>query len=134
MAKKIFINLPVTDLSKARDFYTRIGFTNNATFSDDTSACMVLSEEISVMLLTHEKFSTLTPKKIIDSQNSAGVINTLSLETLDDLHKMVDAAISAGGVEPHPFEDYGFMQHRGFHDLDGHLWGVVYVDMSKLPA
>lgn len=134
MAKKIFINLPIADLQKSMDFYSAIGFTNNPTFTDETAACMVLTEEIYVMLLTHPKFASFVTKEIIDAKTTAGVINSLSVDTLAEVHTMVDAAITAGGTEPHPMSDYGFMQQRAFEDPDGHLWDVIYMDMSKFPG
>lgn len=134
MAKKIFINLPVTDLKKAMDFYTRIGFTNNPTFTDETAACMVLSEEIYVMLLTHDKLSQFTSKKIIDAKTGIGVINSISVDSLEEVNAMADAALSAGSDEPSAPKDYGFMQQRSFNDLDGNHWEVLYMDMSKFPG
>ncbi|WP_343701412.1 VOC family protein [Chitinophaga sp.] len=134
MAKKIFINLPVTDLKKSMEFYTRIGFTNNPAFTDDTAACMVLSEEIYVMLLTHNKFSDFTNKKIIDAKTGIGVINSVSVDSLEEVNTMADAALNAGGSEPNSPKDYGFMQQRSFTDLDGNHWEVLYMDMSKLPG
>jgi predicted lactoylglutathione lyase len=134
MAKKIFVNLPVADLKKSKDFYTKIGFTNNPAFTDDTAACMVLTEEIYVMLLTHDKISQFTDKKIIDAKTSVGGFNSLSVDTLAEANAMADAALSAGGIEPTPPADYGFMQQRSFSDLDGHHWEVIYMDMSKFPG
>lgn len=134
MAKKIFINLPVADLKKSMDFYTKIGFTNNPAFTDDTAACMVLTEEIYVMLLTHSKFSQFTEKKIIDATKSSGVINSISVDTLAEANTMADAALNAGGTEPNSPKDYGFMQQRSFNDLDGNHWEVIYMDMSKFPG
>lgn len=134
MAKKIFINLPVTDLKKSMEFYTRIGFTNNPTFTDDTAACMVLSEEIYVMLLTHNKFSEFSNKKIIDAKTSIGVINSISVDSLEEVNTMADAALNAGGSEPSAPKDYGFMQQRSFNDQDGNHWEVLYMDMSKFPG
>jgi predicted lactoylglutathione lyase len=134
MAKKIFINLPVTDLGKQMEFYTKIGFTNNPVFTDETAACMVLSDEIYVMLLTHDKFSQFTSKKIIDAETSIGVINSISVDSLKEANAMADAALGAGGSEPGSAKDYGFMQQRSFNDLDGNHWEVFYMDMSKFPA
>jgi predicted lactoylglutathione lyase len=134
MAKKIFINLPVTDLKKQMEFYTKIGFTNNPTFTDETAACMVLTDEIYVMLLTHEKLAQFTDKKIVDARTYVGAINSLSVDSLEEVNAMAEAALSAGGIEPAPPADYGFMQQRSFQDLDGHHWEVIYMDMSKFPG
>ncbi len=134
MAKKIFINLPVADLQKAMAFYTAIGFTNNPQFTDDTAACMVLTEEIYVMLLTHSKFSQFTKKDIGNTFKTASVINSLSVDSNEEVNAMIDQALKAGGKEPSEAKDYGFMQQRSFEDLDGHLWEVVYMDLSKLPG
>lgn len=133
MAKKIFINLPVADLQKAMNFYTAIGFTNNPQFTDDTAACMVLTEEIFVMLLTHSKFVEFTKKEIGNSSKTASVINGLSVDSNDEVNAMIENAISAGGKEYNEAKDYGFMQQRSFEDLDGHLWEVLYMDITKLP-
>ncbi len=134
MAKKIFVNLPVADLPKAMDFYTKIGFSNNPAFTDDTAACMVLSEEIYVMLLTHAKFSEFSSKKIIDAKTTCGVINSISVDTVQEVNAMADVALHAGGSEPSAPKDYGFMQQRSFNDPDGNHWEVLYMDMSKFPA
>jgi predicted lactoylglutathione lyase len=133
MAKKIFINLPVADLQKAMSFYTAIGFSNNPQFTDDTAACMVLSEEIYVMLLTYPKFKAFTQKQIGDSFKTASVINSLSVDSNEEVNAMAEKAVKAGGKEPSEPKDYGFMQQRSFEDLDGHLWEVLYMDMAKFP-
>jgi predicted lactoylglutathione lyase len=133
MAKKIFINLPVTDLQKAMDFYTVVGFTNNPQFTDDTGACMVLSEEIYVMLLTQKKFSEFTKKEIGNTKKTASVINSLSVDSTEEVNTMIEKVLKAGGKEPAEAKDYGFMQQRSFEDLDGHLWEVFYMDMTKFP-
>ncbi len=92
MSKKIFINLPVADLPLSMEFYSKIGFVNNPVFTDETAACMVLSDEIYVMLLTHAKFAMFSNKKIIDAKTSTGVINSLSFDTLEEVNTMADAA------------------------------------------
>lgn len=133
MATKIFINLPVADLQKAMSFYNAIGFTNNPQFSDETAACMVLTEEIYVMLLTHAKFSEFTPKEIGNALKTTSVINCLSVDSLEEVNTIVDKALKAGGKKYMEAKDYGFMQQRSFEDLDGYLWEVLYMDMAKFP-
>jgi predicted lactoylglutathione lyase len=133
MATKIFINLPVADLQKAKSFYTAIGFTNNPQFSDETAACMVLTEEIYVMLLEHSKFKGFTKKEIGNTFQTASVINCLSVDSMQEVNTMVDNALNAGAKESDEPKDYGFMQQRSFEDLDGHLWEVLYMDMAKFP-
>ena len=134
MAKKIFINLPVADLQKAMSFYTEIGFTNNPQFTDETAACMVLTDEIYVMLLTHLKFKEFTKKEIGNAFATASVINSLSVDSVDEVNTMADKALLAGGKETNEPKDYGFMQQRSFQDLDGHLWEVLYMDVTKFPS
>jgi uncharacterized protein len=131
MAKQIFINLAVKDLQKSMDFYTALGFINNPQFSDDTAKCMVWSENIFVMIMTHEKFATFATKPIADTKSSLAGLFSLSLESLDEVNKMVDDGIKAGGIEPHAMRDYGFMQQRTIEDFDGHTWEVFFMDMSK---
>lgn len=134
MSKKIFINLPVADLPLSMEFYSKIGFVNNPVFTDETAACMVLSDEIYVMLLTHARFAMFSNKKIIDAKTSTGVINSLSFDTLEEVNTMADAALNAGSEEPNPPKDYGFMQQRSFTDPDGNHWEVIYMDMTKFPG
>jgi predicted lactoylglutathione lyase len=134
MAKKIFINLPVADLQRAMTFYTAVGFTNNPQFTDETAACMVLTEEIYVMLLTHLKFKEFTKKEIGNTFLNASVINSLSVNSVDEVNTMADKALSAGGKETNEPKDYRFMQQRSFEDLDGHLWEVLYMDITKFPT
>ncbi|RTL61043.1 MAG: glyoxalase/bleomycin resistance/extradiol dioxygenase family protein [Sphingobacteriales bacterium] len=133
MKKQIFINLPVADLTKAKTFYEAIGFVNNPQFTDNTAACMVLSEEIFVMLLTHDKFSGFTQKQIADTNKTVAVINSLSCINNDEVNKVADKALAAGGKQTHEPMDYGFMYQRSFADLDGHHWEVFYMDLSKFP-
>ena len=134
MAKKIFINLPVADLQKAMTFYTAIGFTNNPQFTDETAACMVLTEEIYVMLLSHPKFREFTQKEIGNAFATASVINSLSVDSVAEVNTMIDQALLAGGKETNEPKDYGFMQQRSFEDMDGHLWEVFYMDVTKFPT
>ena len=134
MAKKIFINLPVADLQKAMTFYAEIGFTNNPQFTDETAACMVLTEEIYVMLLSHPKFKEFTKKEIGNTFTTASVINSLSVDNVEEVNTMANKALSAGGKETNEPKDYGFMQQRSFQDLDGHLWEVLYMDVTKFPT
>ncbi|WP_306350721.1 VOC family protein [Flavobacterium sp. '19STA2R22 D10 B1'] len=135
MATNLFINLPVADLQKAMDFYTKIGFANNPQFSDNTGACMFYKDaEFFIMLLTHPKFKEFTTKKISDPKTNTTVFHSFSVESNDRVNQIVSKAIEAGGTEPSEPKDYGFMQKRSFEDLDGHLWGVLYMDMSKLPG
>lgn len=133
MKPKIFINLPVADLKKSMDFYTQIGFSVNPQFTDDTAAAMVFSDEIFVMLLTHEKFSMFTNKSISNTGQNASAIFALEVESPEKMNKMVDSALAAGGKEPIESKDYGFMQQRSMEDPDGHLWEVLFMDMSKFP-
>ncbi|MBP6455940.1 MAG: glyoxalase/bleomycin resistance/extradiol dioxygenase family protein [Chitinophagaceae bacterium] len=114
------------------DFYTALGFTINPQFSDDTGICMVWSESIYVMLLTHEKFSTFTNKPIADTKTNIAGIYSLSMDSLETVNKLMENAIEAGGTEPNEMRDYGFMQQRTIEDFDGHTWEVFYMDMTKL--
>jgi predicted lactoylglutathione lyase len=133
MRPQIFINLPVKDLDKSMNFYTKMGFTNNPQFSDDTGKCMVFSEEIFVMILTHDKFKAFSSKPITDVSKTTAVLLSLSVESIDKVNEIVDNALSAGGKEPIEAKDYGFMQQRTLEDLDGHTWEIFYMDMSKMP-
>lgn len=134
MAKQIFINLAVKDLQKSVDFYTALGFTNNPQFSDETGKCMVWSENIFVMILSHEKFSTFATKPISDTKSSLAGIFSLSVESVDEVNKIVTGGLNAGGTEPSGIKDYGFMQLRTIEDFDGHTWEIFYMDITKFPG
>jgi len=133
MRPQIFINLPVKNLEKSMNFYAKMGFTNNPQFSDDTAKCMVFSEEIFVMILTHDKFKSFATKPIADASKTTAVLLSLSVESIDKVNEIVVNAVSAGGKEPVEPKDYGFMQQRTLEDLDGHTWEIFFMEISKMP-
>ncbi len=133
MNKQIFINLAVSDLAKSMKFYTALGFSNNLQFSDESGKCMVWSESIFVMLLTHEKFSSFATKPIADTKTNLAGLFSLSMENIEAVNKMMDNGLKAGGIEPTEMKDYGFMQQRTIEDFDGHTWEVFFMDLSKFP-
>jgi predicted lactoylglutathione lyase len=130
MMKQIFINLVVADVNKSMDFYTQLGFTNNPQFSDEQGKCMVWSEHIFVMLLSPDKFKTFTEKPLADTKKQIAALLSLSVSGLDRVNEIVDNGLKAGGIEPTPMKDYGFMQQRSIEDFDGHTWEIFYMDMS----
>ncbi len=134
MAKQIFINLAVKDLQKSMDFYTALGFTNNHQFSDDSGKCMVWSEHIFVMLLTYEKFTNFTTKPIADTKLNIAGLFSLSVDSVDEVNRIITNGLNAGGTEPNEMRDYGFMQQRTIEDIDGHTWEIFYMDITKFPT
>lgn len=132
MATKIFVNLPVKDLNKSIEFFTKLGFTFNPQFTDETATCMVISEDIYAMLLTHAKFKEFTPKTICDATKSTEVLVCLSRESRDQVSELVSKAVAAGGATYADSKDYGFMYQHGFQDLDGHLWELIYMDPAAV--
>ena len=130
MAKMIFVNLPVADLPRSIAFYEAVGATRNPQFSDDTGACMVVSETIYVMLLTHAKFAGFSPRPIADAQATSQVLLALSADSRTDVDRMADAALAAGGAEAGPTQDHGFMYGRSFADPDGHIWEPFWMDVA----
>ena len=134
MAKQVFINLAVKDLQKSMDFYTALGFTNNPQFSDATGKCMVWSENIFVMILSHEKFKNFTTKPIADTKSAIAGLFSLSVDSVDEVNGMMANGLKVGGIEPNEKRDYGFMQQRTIEDFDGHTWEVFYMDISKFPT
>lgn len=135
MAKMIFVNLPVTDLKRSMAFYEAVGFTNNPMFTNDLAAAMAWSEEIVVMLLTHEFWKTFTDKTLPDARSTAQVLLCLSQDSREAVDAIVSNAVNAGGrSEPTPNQDMGFMYGRSFEDPDGHIWENVFMDMSAVPA
>jgi len=134
MEKQIFINLAVKDLDKSFQFYNALGFTNNPQFSDDNAKCMVWSENIFVMIMTHDKFSSFVSKPIADPKSTVAGIFSLSLASLEEINLIVSKGINAGGLESGEMKDYGFMQQRTLEDLDGHIWEFFYMDLSQFPT
>jgi uncharacterized protein len=131
--KMIFVNLPVRNLAKSKAFYEKLGFVNNPQFSDDTAACMVWSETIHVMLLTHAKWSTFTRKPIPDVGHSE-VMLAFTFDSKSSIQALLEAVAAHGGkADVNPVQDLGFMFSRSFEDLDGHIWEAFFMDMSQVP-
>ena len=128
MATKIFVNLAVRDLNRSVAFFTKLGFKFDARFTDATATCMIVGEDIFVMLLTHEKFKTFTPKEICDATKSTEVLVCLSSESREKVNEMVRNAVAAGGTTYNEPQDHGFMYGHGFQDLDGHIWELIYME------
>ncbi len=134
MTKMIFVNLPVVDLPAATRFYEAVGATKNPQFSDDTASCMVFSDVIHAMLLTHDKFRQFSPKPIPDPSTSE-VLICISADSRADVDATVERAANAGGrPDPTPTQDYGFMYGRSFEDADGHIWEVMWMDPAAAAA
>jgi uncharacterized protein len=132
MPKMIFINLPVVDLKASMAFYTKLGFTNNPQFTDDTAACMVWSEAIHVMLLTHAKWHTFTDRPIPTTASSE-VMLALSLDSRQAVDAMNKAAADHGGTaDINAIQDLGFLYNRTLSDLDGHLWEAMWMDPAAM--
>jgi len=134
MAKQIFINLAVKDPNKSMAFYTALGFKNNPQFSDENGKCMVWSDNIFLMILSYEKFASFTNKPIADTKSSIAALLSLSLDSVDEVNQLVEAGLSAGGIEPNEMRNYGFMVQRTIEDFDGHTWEIFYMDTTKMPA
>jgi predicted lactoylglutathione lyase len=131
MSKLIFINLPVSDLPRATAFYESIGTVRNPQFCDETASCVVFSDTIHAMLLTHDKFRQFTPKAIADSHATSEVLICISADSREDVDAIVAGAVPAGGkADPGPVQDYGFMYGRSFEDPDGHIWEVMWMDAA----
>lgn len=133
MARQIYVNIPVRDLDKAIAFYTHLGFSFNAQFTDENATCMIISDDILVMLLKEEFFKTFTPKPIAKAKESTEVIICISAESRDEVDQLVRLAVEAGGQALMPKQDHGWMYGHGFEDLDGHMWEVAYMDSSAIP-
>ena len=128
MARQIFVNLPVKHLAKSIEFFTKLGFTFDPKFTDDNASCMIVGENIFVMLLVEEFFQTFTSKDICDTSKSSEVLVCLSLESRENVNAIVGKAVAAGGVAAKESKDYGFMYQHGFQDLDGYVWELIYME------
>ena len=132
MATQIFVNLPVKNLNRSVEFFTKLNFTFDSRFTDETATCMIVSENIFVMLLTHDKFKAFTPKEICDAMKSTEVLVCLSSESREKVDTMVREAVAAGGTTYNEPQDHGFMYGHGFQDLDGHIWELIYMEPSAI--
>jgi len=132
MSRMTFVNLPVADLRRSVDFWTGLGFGFNAQFSDDNAACMVVSDLASVMLLTEKFFSTFTGKQVADATRQTEVITAFSAESREEVDRLADLALASGGSPANDPQDEDFMYGRSFHDPDGHLWELVWMDPAAM--
>ena len=128
MAKQIFVNLPVRDLKRSVDFFTGLGFTFNPQFTDENATCMIVGDNIFVMLLVEKFFKTFTHKPVADAHAGTEAIIAIALDSREAVDVLVDKALGAGAAVSGEAKDLGFMYQRGYQDLDGHLWEVFHMD------
>ena len=128
MARKIFVNLPVADLDASVAFFASLGISFNPEFTDETATCMIVGEDIFVMLLMRETFQGFTPKAICDAHQSTEVLVALSCASRQEVDVLVRKAVAAGGSTYNEPQDRGFMYQHGFQDPDGHIWELVYME------
>ncbi|MFG2597328.1 VOC family protein [Streptomyces sp. NPDC048462] len=132
MPQMIFVNLPVKDLETTKGFFGKLGFSFNPQFSDDNTACLVISDTIFAMLITEPRFKEFTKKEIADSSKTTEVLLALSAESREKVDELADAALAAGGSPANEPQDLGFMYGRSFQDPDHHIWEVVWMDPSAV--
>ena len=133
MSKQIFVNLPVKDLNKTKEFFSKLGFSFNKQFTDDNAACMVIGENIYAMLLVEKFFKTFTKKQISDAKKTTEVLIAIDVPSRHDVDNMVKNAVEAGASIYNEPMDHGWMYQHSFADPDGHQWEIMYADISKLP-
>lgn len=132
MATKIFVNLPIRDLKRSVEFFTKLGFRFDSRFTDETATCMIVNDYIFVMLLTHDKFKAFTPKEICDTSKYTEALVCLTSESREKVDEIVRKAIEGGGTIYSKPQDLGFMYGHGFQDLDGHIWEIIYMEPSAI--
>ena len=133
MSKNIFVNLPVKDLSKSMEFFTKLGFKFNPQFTDDKAACMIIGENIYAMLLLEKFFKTFTKKEISNAKKSTEVLIAVDTESKEKVDEMINKAVKAGGSIYNKPQDHVWMYGHSFADLDGHQWEVLYMDEDAIP-
>jgi uncharacterized protein len=134
MSRQLFVNLPVENLDRTIAFFTALGFGFNPKFTDENATCLVISEQIQVMLLTKPFFAGFTKKPVADARTATETLLALSCESRDEVDAMIGKAVAAGAATPMESKDYGFMYQHGFEDLDGHQWEVFWMDESAMPS
>lgn len=133
MKTKIFLNLPVKDLNRSIAFFTQLGFSFNPKFTDDKATCLIIEENINAMLLVEEFYKTFTNKQICNTATTSEVLISISVETREEVDEMIEKVVKAGGSEYMKTQDYGWMYHRTFLDIDGHHWEIFFMDESQIP-
>lgn len=133
-AKQIFVNLPVKDLKRSVDFFTKVGFEFNVNFTDESATCMIIGDNIYAMLLVEDRFQSFISKKISNAAETAEVIVALSVDSREQVDLIVQAALDAGAKPYNDPQDHGFMYGWSFQDPDDHLWEVSYMDLSSFPT
>lgn len=134
MASMIFINLPIRDLAASMAYYKALGFDHNPQFTDETAACIVISDTIFVMVLTHDKFKQFSSTPIPDPLKETQALYALSCDSRAAVDAIAEAGLKAGGRETREKQDYGFMYSRAIADIDGHVWEYVWMDMTQMPS
>ncbi|MET0987000.1 MAG: VOC family protein [Steroidobacteraceae bacterium] len=134
MAQQLFVNLPVKNLQRSIAFFTELGYSFNAQFTDENATCMIIGENLFAMLLVEDYFKTFIKKPVADARRSAEMILALSVESRAAVDDLVKKAVAAGAATPVEPKDYGFMYQHGYEDLDGHLWEVFYMDPNARPS
>jgi predicted lactoylglutathione lyase len=133
MGRQIYVNLPIKNMERTQAFFASLGFSFNPQFSNDQGACMVVADDIYVMLLTEPFFQGFTKKPVADAKKSTEVLLCLSCGSRAEVDELVRKAVAAGGTTPVPPQDHGFMYGHGFEDLDGHQWELMYMDPNAAP-
>jgi len=132
MITKLFVNLPVKDLNKTVEFFTKLGFTFNPQFTDENATCMIVGNDIFVMLLVEKFFKTFTKKEISDVSKNTEVIVAVSTQSREEVDQMMEKVVGAGGKESRDPQDHGWMYGHSFEDIDGHLWEIFYMDETAM--
>jgi hypothetical protein len=132
MKTKIFVNLPIRDLNKSVAFFTKLGFSFNPQFTDENATCMIVGEDIFVMLLVEKFFNSFTKKEVCDTSKCTEVIVALSVDSREKVDHLINKAVEAGGSEPREKQDHGWMYGRSFEDIDGHLWEAFFMEESAI--
>ena len=132
--RKLFVNLAVEDLGRSVEFFEKLGFAFDPRFTDETATCMIVSDEAFVMLLVKDRFKDFTKKELADPATQTEAIVAVSAATRDEVDVFADTALEAGGQPANEPLEFDFMYGRSFHDPDGHLWEVIWMDMSAVPA
>jgi predicted lactoylglutathione lyase len=133
MESQIFVNLPVKDLQRTKDFFASLGFSYDPRFTDDKAVCLIINHESYVMLLKEDFFKSYTKKGIVNAHNCTEVLTSFSADSRERVDEILDKAISLGATESRDPEDFGYMYSRGFNDPDGHIWEVMYMDFNSIP-
>ncbi|MFP3591219.1 VOC family protein [Chryseobacterium sp. SIMBA_038] len=129
---QIYVNLPVKDIQKTKEFWTKLGFSINEQITDERAVCVIMNDNTYVMFLTEEHFQTFSERPV-PKGDTTQVLIAIGLDSREEVDQLVNTAVENGAYQHEEPQDYGWMYHNSFWDINGHGWNVMFSDPSQMP-